>query len=153
MVVIVIVNSKLLKRHSKAKRRASAYSRALRHIRGVFQRIVRGRLRSGCQKINCTDINSPVIKHSVMRSSHVILRTSRRDKPCRDNHNVKSDYSLTCWDKDVTRNSLSMSSAPTSQRRPLRSPAQERRRGWRNSLMSRTCLKSSSVKNLFYIML
>src|SRR6218665_2733311 len=43
---IVIVNSKLLKRHSKAKRRAPAYSRALRQIRGVFQRIVRGRLRS-----------------------------------------------------------------------------------------------------------
>src|SRR6218665_631010 len=34
---IVIVNSKLLKRHSKAKRRAPAYSRALRQIRGVFQ--------------------------------------------------------------------------------------------------------------------
>src|SRR6218665_820741 len=43
---IVIVNFKLLKRHSKAKRRAPAYSRALRQIRGVFQRIVRGRLRS-----------------------------------------------------------------------------------------------------------
>src|SRR6218665_1564341 len=73
---IVIVNSKLLKRHSKAKRRAPAYSRALRQIRGffpknspweaqvpfpegermrqirgVFQRIVRGKLRSGCQKV------------------------------------------------------------------------------------------------------
>src|SRR6218665_259084 len=45
--VIVIVNSKFLKRHSKAKRRAPAYSRALHQIRGVFQRIVRGRLRSG----------------------------------------------------------------------------------------------------------
>src|SRR6218665_3425701 len=40
-----IVNSKLLKRHSKAKRRAPAYSRALHQIRGVFQRIVRGRAR------------------------------------------------------------------------------------------------------------
>src|SRR6218665_2964562 len=39
---IVIVISKLLKRHSKAKRRAPAYLRALRQIRGVFQRIVRG---------------------------------------------------------------------------------------------------------------
>src|SRR6218665_2994317 len=47
----VIVISKLLKRHSKAKRRAPAYSRALRQIRGVFQRIVRGRLRSGCQRV------------------------------------------------------------------------------------------------------
>src|SRR6218665_2017158 len=36
-IVIVIVNSKLLKRHSKAKRRAPAYSRALRQNRGVFQ--------------------------------------------------------------------------------------------------------------------
>ena len=36
-LVIVIVNSKLLKRHSKAMRRAPAYSRALRQIRGVFQ--------------------------------------------------------------------------------------------------------------------
>ena len=47
---IVIVISKLLKPHSKAKRRAPAYSRALRQIRGVFQRIVRGRLRPGLQK-------------------------------------------------------------------------------------------------------
>ena|SRR6218665_2325023 len=30
LIVIVIVNSKLLKRHSKAKRRAPAYSRALK---------------------------------------------------------------------------------------------------------------------------
>ena len=67
--VVVIVNSKLLKRHSKAKRRAPAYSRALRQIRGfsnspweaqvrlpegermrqirgVFQRIVRNRNRN-----------------------------------------------------------------------------------------------------------
>src|SRR6218665_1535690 len=76
LLVIVIVNSKLLKRHSKAKRMAPAYSRALRQIkgvfsknspwearvrfpegermrqiRGVFQRIVRGKLRSGCQKV------------------------------------------------------------------------------------------------------
>ena len=34
--VIVIVISKLLKRHSKAKRRAPAYSRALNQIRGVW---------------------------------------------------------------------------------------------------------------------
>src|SRR6218665_1427074 len=34
-LVIVIVNSKLIKRHSKAKRRAPAYSRPLRQIRGV----------------------------------------------------------------------------------------------------------------------
>ena len=51
VIVIVIVNSKLLKRRTKAKRRAPAYSRALRQIRGVFQRIVRGKLRSGCQKV------------------------------------------------------------------------------------------------------
>src|SRR6218665_208071 len=50
-IVIVIVNSKLLKRHSKAKHRAPAYSRALRQIRGVFQRIVRGRLRSVFQRV------------------------------------------------------------------------------------------------------
>src|SRR6218665_2438759 len=51
VIVIVIVNSKLLKRHLKAKRRATAYSRALRQIRGVFQRIVRGRLRSVFQRV------------------------------------------------------------------------------------------------------
>src|SRR6218665_3704469 len=73
-IVIVIVNSKVLKRHSKAKSRAPAYSRALRQIRGVSnspweaqvrlpegdrmrqirgvcQRIVRGKLRSCCQKV------------------------------------------------------------------------------------------------------
>jgi len=37
VIVIVIVNSKLLKYHSKAKRRAPAYSRALHQIRRVFQ--------------------------------------------------------------------------------------------------------------------
>jgi len=47
----VIVISKLLKRHSKAKRRAPAYSQALRKIKGVVQGIVRGRLRSGCQRV------------------------------------------------------------------------------------------------------
>src|SRR6218665_2013081 len=78
LLVTVIVNSKLLKRHSKDKRRAPAYSRALsqiieqmafpknssweaqvrlpegermRQIRWVFQRIVRGMLRSGCQRV------------------------------------------------------------------------------------------------------
>src|SRR6218665_1886014 len=51
VIVIVIVNSKFLKRHSKAKRRAPDYSRALRQIREVFQRIVRGRLRSVFQRV------------------------------------------------------------------------------------------------------
>jgi len=50
-VIVWIVNSKLLKRHSKAKRMAPAYSRALGQIRGVIQRIVRGRLRPGCQRV------------------------------------------------------------------------------------------------------
>jgi len=36
--LLVIVISKLLKRNSKAKRRASAYSQALCQIRGVVQR-------------------------------------------------------------------------------------------------------------------
>src|SRR6218665_32106 len=41
-IVIVIVISKLLKRYSKAKRtRAPAYSRALRRIKGGFQRGVK----------------------------------------------------------------------------------------------------------------
>ena len=51
VIVIVIVNSKFLKRHSEAKRRAPAYSLALHQIRWVFQRIVRGKLRSGCQRV------------------------------------------------------------------------------------------------------
>jgi len=33
VIVIIIVNSKLLKRHSKAKRRAPAYSRVLKGIK------------------------------------------------------------------------------------------------------------------------
>src|SRR6218665_656594 len=49
-VVIVIVIFKLLKRRSKEKSRAPAYSRTLRKIRGyVVQRMVRGRLRYGCR--------------------------------------------------------------------------------------------------------
>jgi len=46
----VIVISKLLKHHSKVKLRAPAYSQVLNQIRGVVQRIVHGRLRSGCQR-------------------------------------------------------------------------------------------------------
>src|SRR6218665_2161203 len=51
VIVIVIVNSKLQKPHSKTKPKAPAYSRALRQIRGFFQRIVRERLRSGGQRM------------------------------------------------------------------------------------------------------
>jgi len=51
VIVIVILSSKLLKRHSIAKRRAPTYSRELRQIRGDVQRIVRGRLRPGCQRV------------------------------------------------------------------------------------------------------
>jgi len=40
---IVTVFSKVLKHHMKPKRRAPAYLRALRQIRGVVKRIVRGR--------------------------------------------------------------------------------------------------------------
>jgi len=49
--LIIIEISKLLKHHSKAKRRASAYSQALRQIRGFAQRIVYGRFRSGYQRV------------------------------------------------------------------------------------------------------
>src|SRR6218665_1650193 len=51
LIVIVIVNSKFLKRHSKPMRRALAYSRPLHQIRGVYQRIVRERHRSGCHMV------------------------------------------------------------------------------------------------------
>src|SRR6218665_947709 len=47
--LIVIVISKLSKRHSKSKRGAPAYSRALRKIIWAIQRIVYGRSRSVCQ--------------------------------------------------------------------------------------------------------
>src|SRR6218665_475707 len=48
----VIVISELLERHSKAKRtRTPAYSRALRRIKGVFQRVVHGKLRSDFQRV------------------------------------------------------------------------------------------------------
>src|SRR6218665_1686445 len=50
VIVIVIVISKLLKRYSKAKRtRAPAYSRALRRIKGGFQRGGQEKLRSEFQ--------------------------------------------------------------------------------------------------------
>src|SRR6218665_1946181 len=74
--VIVIVNSKLLKRHSKSQAQGTSLftsaasnqrgfpknspweaqvrfpeGERMRQIRGVFQRIVRGKLRSGCQKV------------------------------------------------------------------------------------------------------
>jgi len=47
-----IVISELPERHSKAKRaRAPAYSRALRRIKGFFQRVVYGKLRSDFQRV------------------------------------------------------------------------------------------------------
>src|SRR6218665_93218 len=45
-VVIVIVISKLLERHSKAKSRAQTYSQVLRQIKGVVQKVVHSKLRS-----------------------------------------------------------------------------------------------------------
>jgi len=50
-VIVVIVISKLLKRHSKAKRRAPYYSREMRQIRGVVQGIFHGKFRFCCQRI------------------------------------------------------------------------------------------------------
>ena len=47
----VIVISKLLKRHSKAKRKAPAYSRALHLVRGVVQKSGPRRSESGFQWI------------------------------------------------------------------------------------------------------
>ena|SRR6218665_2918325 len=49
--VIAIVISKLLKRHSKAKRRVPAYSRTMPQIRGIVQRVVQGKLRSYFQMV------------------------------------------------------------------------------------------------------
>src|SRR6218665_4149054 len=51
-VIVIVTTFKFLKRHSKAKPRAPAYSRTLLQNRGVVQRIVRGRLRSDCQRVN-----------------------------------------------------------------------------------------------------
>ena len=49
---MAIVISEFLECHSKAKRaRASAYSRALRRIKGVVQRVVHGKLRSDFQGV------------------------------------------------------------------------------------------------------
>ena len=45
-------NFRILERHSKAKRtRAPAYSRTLRRIKGVVQRVVHGKLRSNFQGV------------------------------------------------------------------------------------------------------
>jgi len=50
-MLIVIVISKFLERHSKAKRRAPAYSRSLRRIREVVQRVVQGKLKSDFHRV------------------------------------------------------------------------------------------------------
>jgi len=47
----LILDSKLLKWHSKAKHRAPVYSRALCGVRGVFQRIVRRKPKLGYQRV------------------------------------------------------------------------------------------------------
>jgi len=52
ILIIVIVVSEFIESHSKVKRtRAPAYSRALRRIRGVVQRIIHGRLRYDFQRV------------------------------------------------------------------------------------------------------
>jgi len=49
---IIILISEFIKHHSKAKRiRAPAYSRALRRIKDVFQRVVCGKLSSDFQRV------------------------------------------------------------------------------------------------------
>jgi len=50
--LVVIVISEFLERHSNAKRtRAPAYSRAVRRIKGVVQRVVRGKLRYAFKRV------------------------------------------------------------------------------------------------------
>ena len=66
LIVIVIVISKLLKRHWKAKHKALAYSRALRKIKGVVQRVVNGS-------------PSPVAKESV-GAEQMLRRVSFRSR-------------------------------------------------------------------------
>ena len=46
-----ILISKFIERHSKAKRRAPAYSPALQRIKGVVQRVVHGKSRSDFQRV------------------------------------------------------------------------------------------------------
>ena len=65
-LLVVIVISKLLKRIWKAKHRALAYSRALRKIRGVVQRVVKGS-------------PSPVAKESV-GAEQMLRRVSFRSR-------------------------------------------------------------------------
>ena len=64
VIVIVIEISELLGRHSKAKRtRAPAYS--LGRIKGAFQRVVHGKLRSDCQGVR-GDRTAVKVCHSVL---------------------------------------------------------------------------------------
>ena len=52
IILCIIVISEFLEHHSKAKStRTSDYSRALRQIKLVVQRIVCGKLRSGFQRV------------------------------------------------------------------------------------------------------
>ena len=50
-MVLVIVISKFIERYSKSKRRAPAYSRALRKIKEVVQRVVHGKLRFDFERV------------------------------------------------------------------------------------------------------
>ena len=50
-LVLTIVISKLLKRHSKGKCRAPAHSRELRQIRGFIQKAIQSKLRSNFQLV------------------------------------------------------------------------------------------------------
>ena len=51
ITAIEIVTSTFLDRHTKAKSRVPAYSKSLRQIKRVVQRVVHGKLRSDFQRV------------------------------------------------------------------------------------------------------
>ena len=74
-MLIVIVISEFLESHSKAKRtRAPAYSRELKPINWVVQRVVHGKPRSDLQEVRGDRIADTVSFNS--ESTHRIIETT-----------------------------------------------------------------------------
>jgi len=69
VIVIVIVISKLLKRHSKGKHRASAYSGALPQIRGVVPEVNIEPPTKHAIIISCDVTNRLLHEHVLMKCS------------------------------------------------------------------------------------
>ena len=80
IIIVVIVTFGLLKRHSKSKRRAPAYSRALRQIRGLSVGLAQSWFSSVCQNSRNTPTETKITMKIKQQFNHNMHPTHRMVK-------------------------------------------------------------------------